>query len=824
MKLSTKLPLLVIPLLAVPMLLIGLLAYQQLKESAQTKGQQEIQVLMDSLQNQLNQLTEAAEANVSIFADDPLLKSYMLNGNLDERYTLMQRPLQNKLASIQHVYPDYYEIRVLQPNGFEDLRLTNRDIPNRSEEEADNPGFISMQQADTDTLSRILINPDNQEPALYVSRRIRLLNLGTDPYNAEPRLRGYLSLTISLQPLIELLSTTPWGGAELLLTTSRHSVLSTSLDAHQARLPLEDFITIIKEQPQGSTGVEFRGQHYLHYSRQLHPDLQAHLLLPKAELLQESRNIGRLVLMVCLGAIILSVPLLLLLFRHQFLKPVQRLNQALANLGHSRQLIQLPIQNDDEIGELSLSFNRMSMALQKSNERIRTLAFQDSLTGLANRLMFIKMVRRAIDRSKKNQTQFAVLFLDLDNFKQINDTHGHPSGDKLLTEVAHIIQSRLRADDSLSGPFFSDDDSDLARFGGDEFTLLLRDMDCARDVASVAERLIHALSQPIDLNGISCYTGCSIGIALYPEDGSSVEELIKHADLAMYQAKSTGKGNYQFFSKPLATQSQQQARIIQRLHHAVEDDVFELFYQPIIDNHSRKLVSVEALIRWKDAELGVVSPAVFIPLAEKNGLIQAIGNWVLEEAARQLQAWKTVYGISTKVAVNISSIQLQQPEFAHQITELLTRYRLDSQDLYIELTETALLQGQGQDQELVMNNLHELHRRGISIALDDFGTGYSSLSYLQNLPIDILKIDRSFIINLQENNNGAILSAIITMAHSLGMKVVAEGVEDQRHLAFLTAEGCDLLQGYLFGRPGPASDITAWFTLEASDNQAYSPA
>ncbi len=707
---------------------------------------------------------------------------------------------------------------MLQPDGFEDIRLTNRNIINRTEEEGESPHFMAIQQASSDLLSRIMLNPDNQEPALYVSRRIRLINTATESFRTEPELRGYLSLTISLQPLIDMLPSMPWNGAELLLTDNRHRVLATSLSAEQTQ-PFSDRMTIIDEHPQGSTEIEFQGQPYQHHSRQLHPDLQVHLLLPEAELLRDSRHIGRLVLIVCLGAMALSVPLLLLLFRNQFLKPVQRLNRALASMGQHQQLIQVPIQHEDEIGELSRSFNRMSLALQESNKQIRTLAFQDSLTGLANRRMFIKMVRREIERSQKHRQQFALLFMDLDNFKQINDTHGHPVGDQLLARVANIIQGNLRADDGLSRPIVSDNPSALARFGGDEFTLLLRNMESALDVASVAKRLLSALAQPIELKGISCYAGSSIGIALYPHDGTSVEELIKHADLAMYQAKTGGKGNYQFFSKSLATQSLQQARLVQRLHHAVENQAFELFYQPIIDNHSRDLVAVEALIRWTDTELGVVSPGQFIPLAEKNGMIEAIGNWVLEAAARQLQIWKSAALPGIKVAVNISSIQLQQPEFTRRVMALLARYQLTPQDLYLELTETGLIQGQ----EQVMENLHELHRRGIRIALDDFGTGYSSLSYLQNLPIDILKIDRSFIINLQESNNGLILSAIITMAHSLGMKVVAEGVEDQSHLDFLTAEGCDLLQGYLFGRPSPANDITVRLTNQHTGTLRPSP-
>ncbi|MEH6576802.1 MAG: EAL domain-containing protein [Amphritea sp.] len=808
MKLRTKLPLVVIPLIAGPLLLVGLLAFIELKESAVRQGHDQIDRLMSQFDSQLQQQINSAKANTAIFSDDPLVKDYLLTADAEERYGLLQRPLQKKLTSIQGVYPDYYEIRILLPDGFEDLRLANRDLPNLSEEEADSPGFQAMLNSSQDTLVRIAINPDNNELALYVSCRINLINHALESFRTDPKLRGYLSLTISLQPLINNLSPSPWPQGGILFTDDAGTILAASRDIEPSELLGNYDLSQNIIQRSNMSKPTLNNQLYHHHSKRLQEGLWIHMLIPETVMLKESRGIGQLVLITCLAAIGFSIPLLLILLRRQFLRPVEKLNQALAKLGEQQQLVQIPVQNQDEIGELSGSFNRMSLALHESNEKIRNLAFSDSLTGLPNRLMFARILRREIETAHQRQGNLALLFLDLDNFKHINDTLGHQAGDQLLVKITKIIQYNLRGYDSLSRSLSGDDSLNVARLGGDEFTLLLSHLDAELLAGQVANRIIAAISEPIDIQGTPCYIGCSIGIAVYPNDGNTVEELIKHADMAMYQAKTQGKGNYRFFSNTLAERSEQRVLLYQRLHIAIEERKFELHYQPIIDSKTQQIESVEALIRWNDELLGAVPPDQFIPLAEENGLILAIGDWVLEEAARQQSIWKKNSLPCLKIAINVSSVQFMQPDFAQKMADLINKYNLSTDDLYVELTETALLQGHG----LALENLHTLRRLGIKIALDDFGTGYSSLSYLQNLPIDILKIDRSFIINLQEGNNGVILSAIITMAHALGMKVVAEGVEDNDHLAFLNTEGCDLLQGFLFSRPCPANEIERLIT------------
>ncbi len=819
MKLRTKLPLVVIPLIAVPLILVGLLAFFQLKKSAFEQRHLQINALLTQLDSHLQQLIDSATASATLFADDPLVQAYLLTEDLEERYSLMQRPLQRKLASIQKVYPSYYEMRLLLPDGYEDLRMTSTNLPNRTEEEAGNPLFQTLHSAVADTQVQLAFNPDNQQPALYVSRRIRLSNPAFESINTPPRLRAYLVLTISLESLLAQLNAFPWPDGGIFLSDDEGRLFhDPTLSAEQpAWLASYDLSQTIR-QAESITTPRLEGRTYHHHSLHLHGNLWAHLLIPESVLLTDSRQVGLLVAGVCLAALAFSTPLLLTLIRRQFLHPVESLNRAISSLSEHQQLVQVPIQHDDELGTLSRSFNRMSRTLHQSSEQIRNLAFNDSLTGLPNRFMFHKTLARALESCRNERKQLALLFLDLDNFKQINDTLGHASGDELLVQVAELVQSHLRGGDHLSRPVSAGNARELARLGGDEFTILISHIDRDPELlaSSIATRLLNVLAEPIRLRDNECYLGCSIGIALYPEDGSSADDLVKHADLAMYQAKREGKGGFQFFSAGIAKRSQERALVDQHLHRAVQAGGFHLNYQPIIDARTQQIVSLEALIRWRDPELGFVPPDQFIGLAEENGLIIPIGNWVLEEAARQQHSWKQAAVPTVRVAINVSSIQLNRPGLPQQMATLLHRNQLSCADLYIELTETALLQGQ----EQVLENLHGLRKLGIKIALDDFGTGYSSLSYLQNLPIDILKIDRSFINDLQENNNSVILSAIITMAHALGMQVVAEGVETQEQYAFLSAEGCDLMQGYLFSRPLPAPEIATQLSAGSTVSEA----
>ena len=436
----------------------------------------------------------------------------------------------------------------------------------------------------------------------------------------------------------------------------------------------------------------------------------------------------------------------------------------------------------NEAGEVlhTIGFvNDMTEKLQ-ANQKIEKLAFQDALTGLPNRLLLAKLVNTALCSAERHGGQFAILFLDLDRFKNINDSMGHSFGDRVLIEVAQRIQQCLREGDILS------------RLGGDEFVVLLQDSE-AKGSELVAQRVINALMVPFEAEGMSYTLGTSIGIALYPQDGQTLDELIMHADTAMYRVKGQGRGNFCFYQTQMNADLLSRMKMDHAMRRAFERNLFKLFYQPQIDMKTGQLIGAEALIRWTDPELGPVSPAVFIPMAEESGLIVGIGNWVLDEAVRQAAVWQRA-GCPVVVAINVSALQFQQAHFVERIEMALRKEALPPELLELELTESILVA----DAEEALARLHALSAIGLKLSIDDFGTGYSSLSYLKRFPISKLKIDRSFVKGLPDDESDcAIVSATIGMASALKLTVIAEGVETELQRAFLSKVKCDSYQGFL---------------------------
>lgn len=425
--------------------------------------------------------------------------------------------------------------------------------------------------------------------------------------------------------------------------------------------------------------------------------------------------------------------------------------------------------------------------------RIAHLAHHDSLTGLANRMMLKFTLEHVLIKPFRRCNSLALLFVDLDHFKQINDSLGHPVGDQLLQEVAKRLTTGVREGDMV------------ARLGGDEFVILLYDAD-AQLAGRISTNLLHKIGQTYEIGNHRLHISGSIGICLCPEDGDSYEELMKHADLALYDAKDKGRNNFSFFRRELNQASQMRRKIESHLYLAFEQKQLSLHYQPQFSVDGGEIVVVEALLRWHDPELGWVSPDKFIPIAEETGLILRIGQWVLEEACRQLRAWKDAGWTDLRVAVNLSPYQFRQEGLSQQVADTLAQYGLSGTDLELELTESAAMK----NPEVAIKILQTLCNQGVSLAVDDFGTGYSSLSYLKLLPIHCLKLDKSFVCNIEEDiNDAAICSAIIAMAHALGLQVVAEGVETEAQRQYLEGLGCDLMQGYLLGRPVAADALFA---------------
>jgi predicted signal transduction protein with EAL and GGDEF domain/FixJ family two-component response regulator len=443
-------------------------------------------------------------------------------------------------------------------------------------------------------------------------------------------------------------------------------------------------------------------------------------------------------------------------------------------------------------------------SLKLNEEKIRRLAYFDPLTGMPNRLHFIERVDRELLRARRENRQLALLFLDLDGFKRINDTLGHSTGDFLLQSVAERLKEKLRASDIVERAGPDEFSLHFARLGGDEFTIVLPDIEDVTVVSLIAQRVQAMLNLPFNIGGKAITITASIGIAVFPEDGGDAATLLKHADTAMYHAKDQGRNNWQMYSKTLTSKAMARLSVENDLRKGLERNEFHLVYQPQVLAQNGKIVGMEALIRWQHPGRGLVLPAEFIPVAEESGLIVPMGKWVIQAACRQLREWQRSGVTTPRVAVNLSARQLRAPGFIDSVAAIIAETGVSADLLELELTESILMDPDAHR----IDELHRLRALGVHFSIDDFGTGYSSMAYVKRLPIGSLKIDQSFVRGLPDSTNDAgITTAIMAMARSLDLDVIAEGVETSAQRAFLRKVQCPKLQGYLFSPPVPAEDM-----------------
>jgi diguanylate cyclase (GGDEF)-like protein len=430
------------------------------------------------------------------------------------------------------------------------------------------------------------------------------------------------------------------------------------------------------------------------------------------------------------------------------------------------------------------------------DSQIEHIAHYDALTGQPNRLLFVDRLDQELARAQREERMVAVLAVGLDRFKQINDSFGHPMGDQLLQVVAERLVGKVRACDTV------------ARIAGDEFGVVLTGVKAAHDAGDVAQKIIDSIAQnPISIGDSEIFVTLSIGVCLYPLDGPNTATLLRNADAALHHAKTEGRNNFQYYAAHMNASAWQRLQLETGLRRALEREEFVLHYQPQVDLENGKIIGMEALLRWQSAERGLISPGEFIPLLEETGLIVPVGDWVLRTACQQARAWQAAGLSGFHVAVNLSTLQFRQPDFAGVVTAILEEYGIDPAQrmIELELTESLLMHNVAG----TIDTLNKLHATGIEFSIDDFGTGYSSLSYLKRFPISSLKIDQSFVRDLSsDRSDAAIVTAIIALGHSLGMNVIAEGVETTTQLARLREMGCDEIQGYLFSRPVSAAEMT----------------
>jgi len=431
--------------------------------------------------------------------------------------------------------------------------------------------------------------------------------------------------------------------------------------------------------------------------------------------------------------------------------------------------------------------------IQQQSNSLKYQAYHDALTGLPNRVLLNDRLAQAISKAKRSKTNVAVLFIDLDRFKQINDSLGHHKGDEVLRHIASRLKKSLREGDTI------------ARIGGDEFVVLMESLNRVQHATVMAKKIIHILQEPLVVENSELYVTSSIGISLYPQDGSDSQTLLKNSDAAMYKAKEEGRNTFQYYTKDMTKMAFERVRIEANLRRALKNEELVVYYQPQINQMTGKIIGFEALVRWRDPNLGLISPAHFIPLAEETGLIIPLGERVLLEALLQVKKWSAL-GLQTgRISVNISAKQLQQENFFKQIRQIIDDNHCDPEKLVLEITEGYVMKNP--EHSIIL--LDQFKSYGIKLAIDDFGTGYSSLAYLKRLPIDKLKIDQSFIQDIpDDSDDAAITRAVVALAKSLNMNVIAEGVETKEQIDFLKETGCEEIQGYYYGKPLPADEAT----------------
>lgn len=508
----------------------------------------------------------------------------------------------------------------------------------------------------------------------------------------------------------------------------------------------------------------------------------------------------------------LLLTLVLSVVFHRFLtQPIARITEAIDKIDpDSPDENLLPVSNahkDDELGLVTSKFNQILIQFSQTQSKLRKMATRDPLTGLPNRTLLLETIAVTIQRSRVHKRSFALMFIDLDRFKNINDSLGHALGDQFLARIARILERVVG------------DKGTVSRLGGDEFVILADAVHSPDQAADFVDKLLVQLNVPIQLNEHAIHPAASIGISIYPEDGNSAEDLIRHADIAMYSAKAAGSNQWAFFKQQITERAAVRLRTEASLHDALKNNEFLLYFQPKLDLQTGKVTGCEALIRWqKDGRL--ISPMSFIPVAEETGIIIPIGRWVIEQSCKTLREWQKKYHFAIPIAINVASQQFADASLVSDIKQMALRYQIQPELLEIEITETSLMN----DIELAINKLEQLKSAGFGIAVDDFGTGYSSLSYLRHLPITTMKIDRCFVSDLPEDS--AIASTILMLGKQLNLTIVAEGIENELQLDWLKENQCQIGQGFYFSQPLPQAEFETLYiasqtaTITSIDSRA----
>ena len=804
MRLHKKLFIPFLLIVMVPVLMVGGFAYNYIVSNTKTTLINSVNQITDSIAPRINERLLGAQTNLKLFASSRLLQDYIKRG--DERYGVMQPSIMRQFSEYQYVFPDYYAIQLLLENGEVDSVVDSRAATAMQFDRSDWSFFQYLKNQPTKEMTvQSMVEHD------LVGNKIvhfaKPLLITDDGSNISPEVIGqrrFLIISMYLDYIANILETLHQSNDHLFfvldsddhLLFSRGQQVQTLFDSSAVKA-----VVNVNEIAQGRFKINDSDIDYFLSARPLAFGLQLYAGLPTAEFTKSANE-----LVWRLAAILVTIILFILLFnilyiRRLLLQPIYAI-QALVHditLGNLDSRLSFRFKQD-ELGDLSNNILDMRARIEENNNKIEKLAFYDDLTELPNRLSLKHSLDSLISRKNQEQREFALVFLDLDNFKNINDTLGHDVGDLLLIKASERINKILERANDRNLACVSDgiNYAQVFRLGGDEFTVIFPDFSSLDTLEWILAKIIKSLSSPFLIKGKEMAVGASIGVAIYPHHGGTAKELLKSADMAMYEAKHKGKNCYTFFDQDMNARVLASQQLESALRVAQQNQQFSLAFQPRININNFTVDGFEALIRWQHPSLGNIPPDQFIPLAETNLQILDIGRWVLQEACQKIKKWTQAGHTDFKIAINVSPIQFQREDMFEVIQDVLNEQDISGEYLEIEVTESALLH----DEAETIAALQKIRKLGVRVALDDFGTGYSSLSYLRRLPIDILKIDRSFISDILHcKDSAAIFETIVQLARKLDLYTVAEGVETAQQHELMLLTGCDHAQGYYYSPP-----------------------
>ena len=821
MKIQNKFTLLVVPLIVTPILLVGFNSYQYLFESSKTKALFQMRSNLNLVESRLVQEHDQVLASLQLLASDTVMQHYAVAPDEFTRIAIYQPPVLKRFHKYHLTYPQYQEIRFILPDGYQETYWAVESQYNPDIEEATKPWMQHLASSNDTNYSEIQIGP---ESFLKVYQTLRIKNKAIDGYHDEAKLRGYLGISVNLGWLpTALKDSAEESGQYMALMDERHVFhLGSHALAAEKEKSLVKFLKAQHQHHEFNEGVQLvqlAGQQYYVSCRRVFNNYILTAMIPQVVVNSVAAQLSIRLIVITLGAITFTILLLVFVLRNTVARPLQKLSLASKKIGEGKLDTQIKLNSSSEFVELSENFNLMSEKINKSAQEIQFMAYHDSLTLLPNRRMFQYLLSNNLASAKRKKETLALLFLDLDNFKTINDDLGHEVGDLLLKSFAARISTTLREEDTIGKDDVTQDLDLVSRLGGDEFTVVLPHLHNHVDASVVAQRIIKAMQTVFTIESHQFYVSTSIGIAMYPADALDIEGLVKCADIAMYNAKNAGRNTYKFYMQSMNVAIINRVKHESELHTAIDQRQLILHFQPQVNIQSKGFYGVEALVRWMHPQRGLIPPNDFITLAEETGMILELGKWVLFESCRKAKAWAEL-GISNfKVSVNVSSVQFQRQDVAKLVAQALQESQLSAEFLTLEITESVLMSAEDSNRQTLL----DIKKMGVALAIDDFGTGYSSLSFLRQFPVDTLKIDRAFIVQSnREPEVRAIISAIITMAHALKLTVVAEGVESESELAFLISSDCDYVQGYYYSKPLSEEKFLEFYKTEVVSTQVGS--